>query len=316
MRAAWRLGDEVFAEVATDDPGAERFGLHPALLDAALHAVETQADDGQVRLPFAWLGVELYAAGATAVRAHVAPAGPDAVTVRLTDGTGAPVATVRSLVERPVPLTGLPMAGGRGGTLLRVARTEIQPPPEPDATAEAFSLAYVPDTFPGPPAEAARAATLHVLELIQNALRDETPLAVVTRGGTADLALAPAHALVRAAQAEHPGRFALLDTDRELPERTLRAALASGEPQLLLRDGVVHVPSLAPVPIPDRPRVVLWNPHGTVLITGGTGGLGGLVARHLVHRHGARHLLLTGRRGAAAPAPGSWPPNSPRPAPP
>ncbi|MGF0168722.1 type I polyketide synthase [Streptomyces albidoflavus] len=301
VRAAWRLGDEVFAEVATDDPGAERFGLHPALLDAALHAVETQADDGQVRLPFAWLGVELYAAGATAVRAHVAPAGPDAVTVRLTDGTGAPVATVRSLVERPVPLTGLPMAGGRGGTLLRVARTEIQPPPEPDATAEAFSLAYVPDTFPGPPAEAARAATLHVLELIQNALRDETPLAVVTRGGTADLALAPAHALVRAAQAEHPGRFALLDTDRELPERTLRAALASGEPQLLLRDGVVHVPSLAPVPIPDRPRVVLWNPHGTVLITGGTGGLGGLVARHLVHRHGARHLLLTGRRGAAAP---------------
>ncbi|MFI9825524.1 SDR family NAD(P)-dependent oxidoreductase [Streptomyces sp. NPDC052013] len=42
------------------------------------------------------------------------------------------------------------------------------------------------------------------------------------------------------------------------------------------------------------------DPDGTVLITGGTGGLGALFARHLVTRHGARHLLLVSRRGAAA----------------
>jgi NADPH:quinone reductase-like Zn-dependent oxidoreductase/acyl carrier protein len=42
------------------------------------------------------------------------------------------------------------------------------------------------------------------------------------------------------------------------------------------------------------------DPEGTVLITGGTGGLGGLLARHLVTEHGARHLLLTSRRGLAA----------------
>ncbi|MFD0346069.1 SDR family NAD(P)-dependent oxidoreductase [Kitasatospora aburaviensis] len=41
-------------------------------------------------------------------------------------------------------------------------------------------------------------------------------------------------------------------------------------------------------------------PDGTVLITGGTGVLGALVARHLVAEHGVRHLLLTSRRGAAA----------------
>ncbi|MEU3175160.1 type I polyketide synthase [Streptomyces sp. NPDC007000] len=44
-----------------------------------------------------------------------------------------------------------------------------------------------------------------------------------------------------------------------------------------------------------------WNPDGTVLITGGTGTIGGILARHLVARHGMRHLLLTGRRGPDAP---------------
>src|SRR5262249_50736251 len=44
LRAAWRLGDEILAEVALPEPagpgrpaGTPRFGLHPALLDAALH---------------------------------------------------------------------------------------------------------------------------------------------------------------------------------------------------------------------------------------------------------------------------------------
>ncbi|MFI6457826.1 type I polyketide synthase [Streptosporangium amethystogenes] len=43
-----------------------------------------------------------------------------------------------------------------------------------------------------------------------------------------------------------------------------------------------------------------FDPEGTVLITGGTGTLGSFVARHLVHRHGARRLLLTSRRGPDA----------------
>ncbi|KOU19635.1 hypothetical protein ADK94_12990, partial [Streptomyces sp. XY593] len=43
------------------------------------------------------------------------------------------------------------------------------------------------------------------------------------------------------------------------------------------------------------------DPDGTVLITGGTGGLGRILARHLVTHHGARHLLLTSRTGPDAP---------------
>ncbi|MFF4282306.1 type I polyketide synthase, partial [Streptomyces kronopolitis] len=53
-------------------------------------------------------------------------------------------------------------------------------------------------------------------------------------------------------------------------------------------------------------KVVLTMPvpldrDGTVLVTGGTGGLGALVARHLVVEHGVRHLLLASRRGPDAP---------------
>ncbi|KOG22830.1 zinc-binding dehydrogenase, partial [Streptomyces viridochromogenes] len=42
------------------------------------------------------------------------------------------------------------------------------------------------------------------------------------------------------------------------------------------------------------------DPEGTVLITGGTGTLGQLAARQMVSEHGARHLLLTSRRGRDA----------------
>ncbi|AZK92508.1 type I polyketide synthase [Streptomyces tsukubensis] len=308
VRAAWRLGDEVFADVTTDPTdltgaaAAERFGLHPALLDAALHAVPApDADDAvtAVRLPFAWLGVELHASGATEVRAHITPAGPDTLTIRLTDPDGAPVATVRSLVQRPVPRTGLPATRKRAGTLLHLTRTEIQPPPQPDPGTHV--LAHLP-AFPGTPPEAARAATLHALELVQNALRDETPLlALVTRDPAGDPATAAAHALIRAAQAEHPGRFTLLDTDHERPEPDLRTALACNEPHISLRGNTLCAPRLAPAPTPGPTPPAPFDPQGTVLITGGTGGLGGLVARHLATRHGVRHLQLTGRRGADTP---------------
>ncbi|MFC4907596.1 SDR family NAD(P)-dependent oxidoreductase [Actinomadura gamaensis] len=295
VRAAWRRGDEVFAEVVLNGE-ADRFGLHPALLDASLHAAEGP-DDGRVRLPFAWVGVELHASGASSVRVRVAPAGPYAVSVDLADDTGAPVATVRSLVQRPVDADGLRSSERRGGSLLRVEWADARV--REAAEADDFEIAYVPERFDGTPAEAAQAATLHVLDLLQSALRDETRLAVVTRNAFGGMTLAPVWGLVRAAQAENPDRFVLVDTDRDVPEHELRASLASGEPQLAHRDGTVRVPRLARTPAADGPSP--WSPDGTVLITGGTGGLGGLVARHLAAEHGVRHLLLTGRRGPDAP---------------
>lgn len=76
--------------------------MHPALLDAVLHAVVIAGDPDELALPFAWQGVSLHATGASAVQARIAPAGPSAVSVELADGLGLPVLSVASMVARPV----------------------------------------------------------------------------------------------------------------------------------------------------------------------------------------------------------------------
>ncbi|MET7534814.1 type I polyketide synthase, partial [Streptomyces goshikiensis] len=80
-------------------------------------------------------------------------------------------------------------------------------------------------------------------------------------------------------------------------------ALGSDEERFALRAGAVLVPRLARVETgrEDGARTPAFGPDGTVLITGATGALGGLVARHLATSYGVRRLLLVGRRGADAP---------------
>ena len=137
---------------------------------------------------------------------------------------------------------------------------------------------------------------------------EQTRLAVVTSGAVcvlpgeaiSDLPAAPAWGLIRTAQAEYPDRFVLLDMDGpEVPHRVVAGALAAGEPQLALRGGQAYVPRLAEVPTAAAGRPAL-DSEGTTLITGGTGALGILIARHLVSAHGARHLLLVSRSGSSA----------------
>ncbi|MEV4384099.1 beta-ketoacyl reductase, partial [Streptosporangium sp. NPDC049644] len=77
--------------------------------------------------------------------------------------------------------------------------------------------------------------------------------------------------------------------------------LASGEPQVAVRGGEVRVARLARVALAEEAVDRPWDPEGTVLITGGTGGLGGVLARHVVAERGVRRLLLTSRRGPDAP---------------
>src|SRR5262249_29584012 len=115
---------------------------------------------------------------------------------------------------------------------------------------------------------------------------------------TPDVAAAAAWGLVRSAQLEHPDRFVLVDTPE--PPETVGPVVASGEPQYVVRDGVAHVARLAPLTLePTDPGP--WDPAGTVLTTGGTGGLAGHLARHLVTERGMRDLLLVSRRGPDAP---------------
>ncbi|MGP3937923.1 type I polyketide synthase [Nonomuraea sp. KM88] len=106
LKAVWRRDEELFAEVALpDDTGTGGFGLHPALLDAALHAVALNAataEDGP-RMPFAWNGVRLHATGAASIRVRLTPRDADRVALAVTDTTGVPVADVDSLILRPLP---------------------------------------------------------------------------------------------------------------------------------------------------------------------------------------------------------------------
>jgi NAD(P)-dependent dehydrogenase (short-subunit alcohol dehydrogenase family) len=134
--------------------------------------------------------------------------------------------------------------------------------------------------------------------------------AVAARAGedVPGLAQAAVWGLVRSAQSEHPGRFTLVDLDREKASReALAGALADAhaleEPQIAIRGGSALVARLKPVALPahSEPR---WDTDGTVLITGGASGIGALLAKHLAAEHGVRHLLLAGRRGAQTPGAG------------
>ncbi|WP_443705586.1 SDR family NAD(P)-dependent oxidoreductase [Saccharothrix coeruleofusca] len=101
LKAAWLRDGEVFAEVAlpehVGDAGA--YGMHPALLDAALHAIGVTGTTRGV-IPFTWTGVRLYAVGASALRVRLTPVGTDAVALLVADGTGRTVLSVDSLTLR------------------------------------------------------------------------------------------------------------------------------------------------------------------------------------------------------------------------
>ncbi|MCP9213421.1 SDR family NAD(P)-dependent oxidoreductase [Streptomyces sp. NEAU-Y11] len=352
--AVWRLGDDLFAEVGLteeEQADAAHYGLHPALLETAVGALDLPGDGGELRLTSAWGGLTLYATGATALRVRLTPAGPDGYALDVADPDGRPVASVERVVPRAVTAEEL----NRGGhtyhpSLFRlewhVARTPDPSTAPPvdwavlgedtlglgpalgavpyDTTAGAPEVVLVPcgpaereDQPDGQMAEAARSAVHRALSLLQTWTSDErlaaTRLVFITRGAVAavpgeevpDVAHAAVWGLVRSAQSESPGRFALVDLDGHRDSTdALAHAVASGEPQSALREGLLRLPRLGRVAVVepgehagDHRRM---DPEGTVLITGATGTLGGLVARHLVTEHGVRHLLLLSRRGAAA----------------
>ncbi|MFC4565993.1 SDR family NAD(P)-dependent oxidoreductase, partial [Nocardiopsis mangrovi] len=123
LKRAWVRDGEVFAEIALDEreaAGAGSFGIHPALLDSALHAsgVAGNGSGDGVELPFAWSGVELWAAGADRLRVRVRSTGDGSLSLDIADATGAPVAVVGGLVSRPVPAGGLAIAGAGGDDAL------------------------------------------------------------------------------------------------------------------------------------------------------------------------------------------------------
>ncbi|QCX82581.1 Phenolphthiocerol synthesis polyketide synthase type I Pks15/1 (plasmid) [Streptomyces sp. YIM 121038] len=356
LTAAWNRGDEAFTLV--DAPEAIRaecgsFGLHPALLDAALHALPLCLPDGAGQsLPFSWAGVTLHEPGASAVRVHLSRTGAHEVAVTATDSAGRPVLTVKSLTMKPTGQAAPDVSSLE--SLFRMDWPEVQlaaRTPDTESWAVLGSstdgpLANIPFTRMYPHLTALTAAMddgmstprvviapVHaglagdvglpvatrslahrVLALVQSWLVDDrftdallivvTHRAVAThaREDVSDLAASAVWGLLSSAQSEHPQRFALLDLD-DHPSTSvvLPRALDSAEPQLAVRAGALLAPVLSRAAstgaAADKPPL---DVEGTVLVTGGTGALGGLVARHLVTRHGVRHLLLMSRQGASA----------------
>ncbi|MFI1769795.1 type I polyketide synthase, partial [Streptomyces sp. NPDC020800] len=374
LYAAWRDGGGIVAEVRLPEEvsaDASGFGVHPALLDAALHvtALATAADGsgdgspGRGRLPFAWTDVALFAQGGTRLRVRVEPCTPgvwDTVSITAVDEEGGLVLSVGSLTLRPVsPDQFRSAAEGAGQESLFRLEWVPTAAPSPSPTATGLSLAVIDagrvvtglaDAGVSPysgigdliteldggvsapavvvlglvsdpaagvdPVSDVHAVAARALSAVQAWLADErmvdSHLVVATSGaiaavpgeGVDDVPGAAVWGLLRSAQSEHPDRITLLDCSRDSSATPdlLAAALASGEPQLAARGGTLYAPRLtrsqgSTASTPDSRSL---PPDGTVLITGGTGLLGGLVARRLVEQHGVRRLLLASRRGSAA----------------
>jgi acyl transferase domain-containing protein/NADPH:quinone reductase-like Zn-dependent oxidoreductase/acyl carrier protein len=384
LRAAWRRGEEIFAEIVLPDVELSdgelsenelseiglseseegvvgSFGLHPALLDAALHVIDVGAGNrDQPEVPFAWTDVVLHAAGASAARVRIAPsAAGSGVSVILADADGGLLASVGSLVLRALPAEAAmakPQAGldalfgvdwvpagaassrsaGRWAVLGADAGLGMGSAVRYEDLAELVAAGRdVPGTvvaccvpggfaFPdgadgaddadgdaGRVAGAVAQATLGLVQawLAEDALAGSRLVVVTSRAVDAgsdapvEVARASAWGLVRAAQSEHPGRFVLADADAVTGAGDLVVAgVGLGEPEFAIRSGQLRVPRLVRAkPAKPAARPVGLDPGGTVLVTGASGALAGMLARHLVTARGVRHVVLISRRGTAAP---------------
>ncbi|MTE21456.1 SDR family NAD(P)-dependent oxidoreductase [Streptomyces sp. TRM43335] len=349
----WRRGDDVFAELELPTSAAAeagRYVLHPALLDAVVHAGCAAARGAEETAPRAvtrWQGVRFLAHGATAVRVRLTLDGDRVTALALADRAGLPVGEVGSLTtrtpapeevaqaaDRPAdslfdigwtPLTAASSAGpARWALLGETTPAGVEAPRFADAERAADATGAVPwDALVlwHLPSRAADMTDVHrttgeVLEAVQRYLAEErlaeVPLVVVTRNAfrvrpedACDPGAAAVWGLLRSAQSEAPGRILLVDTGdgTDAPGDLLRTVWACGEPQAAVRAGQVYVPRLRPVPVPPAGAPPRFG-TGTVLVTGGTGALGALFARHLVRRHGVQELLLVSRRGEQAPGAG------------
>ncbi|MCX4673472.1 type I polyketide synthase [Streptomyces sp. NBC_01381] len=329
-----RLPEELLAQ-------AGRYGLHPALLDAALSASPAPAAANGaegVLVPALWRDVRLHAVGADTLGVRSTRLDDQTLTLDLLDPEGRPVLGVGSLTYRVVPEEEFgATCAPRGTGLSMIEWIPYDAAPEPTARwaaiaadvpgiprfddlgaaaraltsgEAAFDLLLVPWPSTGDVHEGTHRALSFVQELLAQDALQGTPVVVLSRNAVVtgdddatrlDLEAAAVRGLLRTAGAEGAGSLVLADADTHTPPLDLLASAArSGESEPAVRAGRIHVPRLRPVPA-DRPTGQPWKPDGTVLVTGGTGTLGAVLARHLVAEHGVRDLLLVSRRGAQAP---------------
>ncbi len=358
LAKAFRLKHELYAEVVLgpeQESQAHGFCIHPALLDAALHAMLPAAfasgETGELDVPFSFTGVRLLGQGASVLRVRLDGDSQTFSLLALDEG-GSPVLSVDALELRTIDRDQLKLAANASHDALYELRWLELPPSFSNcselrlamlgdservqiagAALERYpGLAVLEDVLeegvPAPEvvlidaaamgedgelsAEGVHRLASRTLELLQRWIASErladSKLLLLTENALAareadapNLAQAALVGLMRSAQSEHPGRFGLLDSDWSKDSvDSLPGALVGEEPELALREGSLYAPRLARRKAEDDPVPAPFDPQGTVLITGGTGGLGALLARHLVAERGVRRLLLVSRSGLAA----------------
>ncbi|MFC7994230.1 SDR family NAD(P)-dependent oxidoreductase [Streptomyces pilosus] len=293
--------------------------------------------DGVV-VPAVWRDVRLLAVGADTVRVRSTRVDDDTIGLDLLDPKGQPVLHVGALTHRVVPAEEFGAAtepGGEGLSAIEWVPQDAAPDPAArwaavgadvpgvprfddlgaaaravEADGEAFGLLAVPWPSTGDVREGTRRALAFVRELLAADALQGVPVVVLSRDAVVtgrddaarlDLEAAAVRGMLRTAGAEGVGSLVLADTDTDTPPLDLLASAArSGESELAVRAGRIHVPRLRPVPA-GEPAGRPWRTDGTVLVTGGTGALGAELARHLVAEHAVTDLLLVSRRGAEAP---------------
>ncbi|MEU1551056.1 SDR family NAD(P)-dependent oxidoreductase [Nocardia sp. NPDC005745] len=127
LREVWRRGEEIFAEIRyADSLDSGAFDLHPALFDAAMHAIGVDgvpdslsgmiADEGtdaaRPRIPFLWRGVTIKAQGRRALRVRIVKSGEEGISITLFDDSGQVLGIIRGVVLLPVSFEQLRSAAG------------------------------------------------------------------------------------------------------------------------------------------------------------------------------------------------------------
>nr|WP_182604604.1 type I polyketide synthase [Streptomyces alkaliphilus] len=323
---AWRRGDELFVEVEVPEVARhDGFNLHPALLDSAFHPYLLAGGSDELRLPFSFRGLRLAEPGTGRLRVRIVAEGDDRLSLTAADTRGSLVLIAEELRVRSVspaallaatagtvegyhgldwtPLAVTATGPGRGWRLPGDGRDDA---PSDFVLLDCDALDAAPS---GATSEELPDAVRRVTGAVLTVLREwadpnHHPAArLVVAADPEHPVTAAVWGMVRAAQLEYPDRFVLAGglaggADRAALE-SVAAAVDAGESQLMLRDGEALVPRVVRRTAAGTGEARFGD--GTVLVTGGTGGLGALVARHLVERHGVRRLLLTSRRGPDSP---------------
>lgn len=339
VRAVWRPhsdsqnNNELRAYIDRPQTQSQMYILHPALLDAALHAPLLAAPDaaaGKIRLPFLLRGVQIYASGGTgSFMARIRELGEDRFSVTLTDkSTGVILAEVSEVVTRA--WTGPAAAGPATGDLYRLEwidsaqlnnSGESKRPSRKSDELYRVLGAHVGGCQAGKDVieNGVHDAVAEVLGVIrkwsgENAY-DGGRLVIVTENATEDsdpdFVSAAVWGFVRSAQAElSGGRIVLVDLDGSPEsEAAFLSALSSTKEVFAMRRGKVMIPRLNKITLAANQALIspetsastsTLDVSGTVLITGGMGGLGALLSQHIARVYGAKHLLLVSRSGMKA----------------